>query len=109
MSIAAATSRPGNLSNLQDIALRKMAGVSSSGTSDMIALDFESADEADASLTRLMEQAAQAMRAGGLTTQDFLDALPQARTNVYERAFSPAFRQELERLSASGSSDSHGD
>ena len=52
----------------------------------------------DESLERIMEEAAKALHAAGLSVRDFIDALPQARQDVYERTFSPAFRREIEQL-----------
>lgn len=52
----------------------------------------------DAHLAALMERAAAALSAAGLTVRDVLDELPAAREEVMREAYSAEFLKELERL-----------
>lgn len=52
----------------------------------------------DEYLTTLQRRAAEALASAGLTVQDLLDALPQARDETVAEAHSPAFLEEMKRL-----------
>lgn len=54
----------------------------------------------DAHLAALMERAAQALAAAGLTAQDLLGELPAARAEVVTEAYGAEFLREMERLKA---------
>ncbi len=52
----------------------------------------------DAHLAQLQQQAIQALTEAGLTVQDLLDQLPQARESVMREAYSPEFLAKLRKL-----------
>ncbi len=52
----------------------------------------------DAHLAQLQQQAIQALTEAGLTVQDLLDQLPQAREAVMRGAYSPEFLAKLRKL-----------
>jgi AbrB family looped-hinge helix DNA binding protein len=52
----------------------------------------------DAHLVHLQQQAADALAAAGLTVQDLLDRVPQARDKVMREAYGPDFPARLKAL-----------
>lgn len=54
----------------------------------------------DDHLAAMMQRAAEALATAGITAQDLLDDLPQARAEVVAEAYSAEFLRELERLHA---------
>jgi bifunctional DNA-binding transcriptional regulator/antitoxin component of YhaV-PrlF toxin-antitoxin module len=54
----------------------------------------------DEHLAALMDHAAEALAAAGMTGQDMLDELPAARAEVVTEAYGADFLRELERLRA---------
>ena len=56
----------------------------------------------DAHLVHLQQQAAEALAAAGLTVQDLLDRLPQARDEVMREAYGPDFLARLKALREAG-------
>ena len=51
----------------------------------------------DEQLTALMDRAAAALEAAGITVEDFLANLPAARDDVVNEAYGAGFMQDLER------------
>lgn len=52
----------------------------------------------DQHLAELMDSAAQALSAAGLTVQDFLDDLPAVRADIFNDAYGEEFLREMESL-----------
>lgn len=52
----------------------------------------------DAHLTKIMEDATRAMERAGITVQDLVDGLPDARAEVVTEHYGEEFLRELERM-----------
>lgn len=78
--------------------LRQLLGAEPGSSIAYIALDHALLlIPQDAHLAFLQQRAHEALARGGLTVQDFLDDLPQARTTVASEAYGEEFLRDLER------------
>jgi bifunctional DNA-binding transcriptional regulator/antitoxin component of YhaV-PrlF toxin-antitoxin module len=80
-------------------AVREMLGIEPGSSVAYVALDRAVLlVPQDMYLATLQQQAEQALATAGITVQDLLDALPQARDETVAEAHSPEFLEEMQRL-----------